>query len=347
MGFMIKVSSKVSTGKLLRKILDPIFLLTYVLLTIALVRGIIVKRWAFGALDWQHSVMNYALLLFGVIIIHVWLYLCGKFGTHYSEVATYFDSNKYKLVWEDNVEWCSPMKFRGRSLFEKLVKGTYFAVWCGITALVIWCLDELDYYDFFSIRFLMQNGGTITHVYLLLELSIFLIGLFLNYFSYFSSIMFSYFIRNVANKCDDLKYNKKKPSYTLGFHRLLHLSSRIDIAFFFESMMYVALVILCMALGGGKEKSVFLWLLTFCAMMPCLISICLVFVLSKAFLNRLLRKWKFARMKELENTNASVSTLDNIFKDKLTLLRLDIILAILTLIVNFGSLIFTAIQTWS
>ncbi len=239
------------------------------------------------------------------------------------------------------------MRFRGRSSFEKLVKMIYLVTWCSVFVLVIWCLDELDYFDFFSIKFLMKDGGTITHVFLLIELIILFIGMVLNYFSYFSSIMFSYFLRNVANISDKLTHYPYKPSYTWGFHKLLHLSSRIDIAFFYESMMYVVLVIICLAIEGvGPDKVVFLWLLTCCAMIPCLISIFLVFVLSKAFLNRLLRKWKFERMEELKNTdNVDVNTLEFVYKDKLILLRLDIVLAVLTLIVNFGSLIFAAIQT--
>ncbi|WP_026506429.1 hypothetical protein [Butyrivibrio sp. MC2013] len=349
MEMMKRVYAFFGVGTKRKKMVDGVCIVLYVLLTVFLLRGIILKNYVFGTDDWQHSIMYYSLYIVSIIIVQVWLYLCLKHGAYYSEIDNYFSANEYKQVWKDVQESMMPLCFKKRGMLEKIIKIVYILVWIGIIFLVVFTMDRLDYFQFLEIELIESKGGTVTRVFSLLGLCLFVGGTILNFNSYYVSITFSYFLRNVSKISDKLAYNHEKPSYTYGFHKLVHIASRTSIGFFSIAMLYILELLVCMTLGGpvDSDQSVFLWLLVACAIFPCIISMLLVFTLSKAFLNRLLRDWKFNEMIELQNKGVtSPVVLEQIYKDKFPVLRADITIAFITLIVNVGSLAFAAIQTF-
>ena len=164
----------------------------------------------------------------------------------------------------------------------------------------------------------------------------------MNYFSYFMCIAFSNFVRQLANHADEIDFNYSKPSYSIGFQKIVYASSRIAI-----------LAALDLWIGGttgiieGKSE-VYIGIVTMCVLLPCIASFLIVFLLPKAFLSRLLRKWKDISANEIigDQSYSHLSKkkqkkLKKIFTDKMPLVKLELAIAVVAVAVDIASIAVT------
>lgn len=307
--------------------IDAVFLLVYALFTCFLIIGLTtnVYYWM-GADDSEHAVLNYILYMGSLCIIHIWIYMAVKFAKESENVVDYFefdnkqkndysgseqpeneDYKSFKDIWDNTKRWMTPFPIKVKSFFEFLVKSLYTLVWLGIFLLAIKFMSELGFYPFDRICVEFADGITIKNCASILGFILVAVGMFLNYFGYFMCIIFTYFLREVANSAHLLKFNHEKPSNTKGFHKLVHASSRVAIAFFFDSMIYVLMLAFDFVVAReiAPDKQVYVGISIACIFIPCIVSFLIVFILPKVFLSRLLREWKWLAVDMIEKKSES------------------------------------------
>lgn len=177
---------------------------------------------------------------------------------------------------------------------------------------------------------------------------VYLVSMFFNYFSYYMCMAFTIFIRRLSNNAGKLKHNASKLSNTLEYQKLIHASSRVAIAFLCSSALYVILSALEIVIAKyfgiiNSEYDFGVLIIMMAVFFPCILSFVIVFLLPKAFLSRLLRKWKFSEMEKYTKGKTldkkSEQKIDIIVKDRFPFVKIEVLIAIVTIIVDVVSIL--------
>lgn len=319
----------------------------------------IVGRIPFGGNDLLGGIRNYIMIIIHVALIHIWTYIANKKDAAFKLInpGNFFKNSKeYKITYDDILHWEKAYAIRGCKIREIFIKIMYLAAWVAIGWLGFYCVDKLEYYSFSLVFVKIENTWVLTLSWLTLCEVFLLIGLVLNYFSFFSSLVFCYFIRELSNKYEKLEFRHRQPSSTTEFQILCYLSSRVSISFFMVSMLYILLLFSCIELGGpiDSEKTIYFCLLMLCVLLPCVVSLIVVFLLPKVFLCRLLRRWKRKAAKELDEKEEKAKNerdkyliqkeREHVCNDRMRLMRTEIIIGAFALVVDFASLIICILQ---
>ncbi len=353
-GFVENMSHMVNGKTKNKNIIYIFFFLAYITTTVLLLCNILFTRkiTLFKGSRWE--INCYIISICSLFGSHIWMYMATKYKKYIKEVELYFadDKNKkikdkvYSKIWTRAKRWMTFSFHSNSGPFAAFVKFIYICTWIGLCFIIVYCSYCLGWIE--------------ENIYSYIAVIIFLISMFLNFFSYYCSIIFAYFIRNLSNKAGELAFNQFKPSNTDGFRNLVHASSRVAIAFFCESMMYILLLTSLVIVNPQLkcDKYIYLVILVFCALIPSLISFLIVFLCPKIFLNRLLRRWKrIVAQKLYENNKKQIEgkcvytgkhgkkmclvqeRLNIIYNDNLPLVKTELFVAIVSCIIEIISTI--------
>lgn len=296
----------------------------------------------FFILAYQHNINSSMLIvqISHIIIINIWLYTAPKFYSDYKSLNSLFkNSVEYKKECKDNEQRVCIFNYQNNNWCLNMGKIVYSIFWGLLT--------------FFSLVFawnLFSNELIYDKIFLIFLICI---SMFLNYSSYYTSMMNTFFYRQISN-LHELEYNVFVPSATYEFVKLKKNANKTSIIFLSVALLYdVAYISLlftknmpdnyCTILGVNNELLFFIFLIF------SILSFFIVFLLPKFFLHRLLYRWKEAALccfqKELydaqENDTSKVKTIVqdierlNNDKVKFGLVNLfEILLIITTIIYN-------------
>lgn len=347
-------------------------------------------------LNGNHSIgrmlLMYCLCMISLFSIHLWIYMARRFYFGMRGENGFFRTKEFdvqlKELWEGSYRWFEPCLFKSvkkdkmihlfkegtydsesvinKTFFEVVIKLLYLVGWIGMCWVVLVCVNRTGLFLFyeskevwFQLFCLSIRKIHIVNFYVLAAVLIYLLSMFMNYHSFFMCMAFTAFIRSVANHSKTIQFNYYKPSNTLIFHRLIHASSRVAIAFFCDSMLYVILTALDLWIGEGfgiinRADSIEVGIITACVVGPCILSFIIVFLLPKAFLSRLLRNWKIeaiekmiaecdAKMRWLRSRSweSIQEKLNTIYTDRLPLVKVEVTTAVAAVAVDAASIILT------
>ncbi len=336
-----------------KSFLCALFIVIYAIIVLTFLFGLFSNDYTLDSDDFKVYILIYILLTFSIVIIHLWSYMSVKFCLRIDEVGSYLKSKAddlYARIWNEAIRRMSPSPFNVHSTLECVLKISYFLYWSIITVIGFFCFDRLQIYNLHSIRFYSKNGGTIDHFWLLLGILFFSIGLILNYYSCWTSMVFIIFLKDVANAASKLEFNHSKPSDTVGFRKLMHASSRVAIAFFCESMLYIVFVSLAICIGyNGRlyDRWLYIGLGIFFSLLPAVITFLAVLILPKVYLARLLRRWKWLAADEVEKypeTNYKSESMHSILNDEMPISKTETIFTVITLIIDAISVILSLVN---
>ena len=186
-----------------------------------------------------------------------------------------------------------------------------------------------------------------------LGLFLYLVSMALNLFSYFTCVAFTALMRKLANNAEEIKFNYRKPSNTFEYQQLLQTSSRIAIAFFFSSALYVIQCVFVVWINktyriNDEYDYIHMSIIMVCVLVLCIFSFFLFFILPKAFLSRMLRKWKFLAIENHPKGREyryifleQQAEIEMIYSDHMPLIRLEAITAAIAVAIDVASVIFT------
>lgn len=313
-----------------------------------------------NVLTWR----SYLCIMLLIGAIHIWFYLALKFINIRKALKSLFPKNKYyKKILNHLKALALPLPYvKDCTMVEILLKLFFTILWTGASiSIFISCINLCSF----------NSEGKYNYLLILVFGFLILLGCILNYFSYYSSIAFCYFVREVANE-KNIKCEKScdYPSNSRNLRTLLHISSRISMSFFAVSMMYLlaATIYITPILSKiplnsnisvdyiSQEKYLYTGyylprhssvMLLGLVVILCVFSLVLVSLLSKIFLNRLFRRWKIEKVQHLEaNLKEDAITSNEYYTDKITevlksklpFVTMELLSAILTLMVDIISL---------
>ena len=299
-----------------------------------------------------HIVLNYSLFMASLASIHLWIYMARRFYIGMHGKDGFFRSQEfeksYRNIWNQSKRWFNPFPYNMSYGFEKIIKPLYLLSWIVLCLIVLSCVNNMGIFEFYKI---CRRGICFYNPIVLFAVFTYLISMVLNYASYFMCIAFSVFIRNVSNHAADIEFNHNKPSNTPGFQMLIHASSRVAIAFFFDSMLYVILSAIEIEIAKrfhiiNAADTIGIVVILMCVLVPCILSFVLVYLLPKMFLSRLLRKWKFMAAERVIG-DTCISDIDEdrnnmlseTYGDHLPLIKAELMIAVATVVVEAASLI--------
>ncbi len=354
-------------GERRRHVVTLFFLAMYAIVLFSFWGGIVFfDNKALGGEGLRQSTMYFSLYIICIAIIHIWIYSTFKLKHSIEKLSEYFQKSNYMKVWSKYSHWFDPFPYDDVEIYEAIFKMLYTLTWVALFFLSLFCTDKLGLYKISSI--LDNNQSVVNRMVIIIGLALFIIGMFLNYFSFYASIILTYFIRNISNNSQYLEFNHTRPSATKEFHELIHISSRTAITFFFESMLYICLLVIpinIMPHDFYADNIIYWWLLMACTLIPCVISFLLVFLLPKLFLNRLLRRWKWMAIDEIDLKMQRIQKktekglvedefsplyvayndmLNVIYNDELPLVKTEMIVAAAALFVDIVSIGFSIIS---
>ncbi len=352
MKFMLLIA-EITSGKkgAKRNVLTLGFIVIYTFISILYICGLLFYgQRAFGAKTLEQSTKIYILYLFSIIIIHIWIYASIKIKQHYDIIHDFCNREVYEVMWHKYEHWFNiwPTPKEEARKGENLFKLFYMAGWLVFVIICTICIFKMRIYEFFSFE---TPEMILANMWLAGGLVLLAISIILNFFSFYVSMMFTYFVRNISNTPEIFDHNRIKPSATKEYHGLIHISSRNAIAFFFESMLYIILLVLTIKIDPiiftDSNKAYFMVLITG-VLLLCVFSFLSVFLLPKIFLSRLLRRWKWKMIDEIEEKKSGLVSsdeledyekrLDIIYKDELPLVKTEMIVAVCAVIVDVVSI---------
>lgn len=356
-GFVDYISYFVNHKTKNKNIIYAIFFLSYISATGLLLWHILYTRKIILFSTRNNWEVNcFLIFMCSLFAIHIWIYVATKYEEYIKQLETYFADDKnskngvYIKIWNEAKEWMTFTSNRKCRLYSVFVKLVYTCAWLGLCVITVWCT--------------YKQGWIPPSIYTYLAILMYIISMFLNYYSYYRSVIFTYFIRNISNKWNKIDFNYMKPSNTDGFRNLVHASSRVAIAFFCDSIMYILLLLGLVVSNQNiayKEND-YLIILVLCTLVPSLISFLVVFLLPKIFLNRLLRRWKreaasllYEKYKnQIENKNVNnkkhkkkilevQARLDMIYNDNFPIIKTELFVAIISCLVEVVAVVITII----
>lgn len=259
-----------------------------------------------------HIILNYTLYMMSLASIHLWVYLARRFYVGMYGENGFFRSREfqesYEKIWYQSVSWFEPFPVHTHTVFESFIKLLYLAGWMLLCLTVMVCSNNMNLFHFYDT---VTVNGEIKGIHfknlvVFIGVCLYLLSMVLNYISYFMCIAFTWFIRKISNHASEIEFNHVKPSNTPGFQQLLHASSRVAIAFFSDSMLYLILTIVEIETGKrchiiGVKDTLGIVVIMMSVLIPCVLSFFVIYLLPKAFLSRLLRKWKMLAVEKILN----------------------------------------------
>lgn len=135
------------------------------------------------------------------------------------------------------------------------------------------------------------------------------VSLGLNFFSYYLSIILTYFLRQISNISQDLKHNQYIPSATCGFQRLQSDATMHSMVFLIVTLFYTVLYSIfaiqlfhTAAIPGSLRDNILFGLITYLSLLFGIFTFLVVFLVPKLFLRRLLERWKNASLSSFQES---------------------------------------------
>ena len=292
----------------------------------------------FGLENIIFSWQNYVCFMLLTGVLHVWIYAILKshqsrkmLGRLFMESRTYhqkilpdFDSLNNPIPWKGECDW-----------LKITIKILYTLLWGFISFIIGLSCIKLN---FFGIG--QPDTNALTSAIAMLITLLLVGGMVLNYFSYFSSICFCFFTREIANT-DDITCDSYLPWNSVYLRRLIEVASRNSMSFFAVSSMYMLALAVNIFSIEVPEESIKYWILLLAlSIFLCSISFLIFTLLPKIFLNRRFRKWKFSKVEEmLKMVPVDEKRIEKIFNSNLPYVRMEAISGIVALALDFASLI--------
>ncbi|WP_026506807.1 hypothetical protein [Butyrivibrio sp. MC2013] len=329
------------------------FMTCYVLLVTLFVKDLIVGIPPFGGKSNYEGTRYFCMLFLSLLMIHGWFYLNGKKTEAFNKLnpQSFFNTSEaYSQVHAEIQNWklsALPAKW---NFFRLIFKFLYIFAWWGNFVVILICADKLGYCCFKYIIGIISGAPAIAFTWPTVIAVLITVGFFLNYMSYYHSLLFAFFVRQLSKKANELPYNEYKPSITTEFRILVSLATRVSASFFVIAMIYVLLLLSCIGLGGHfeEESRLYLYIMLFCAGLPCLISPIIIFLLPKAFLNRIVEAWKMKTAMKLDengNYDQTQSIREKLWEDSFAVVPIEIVFAVFSLIINLASFALAVSQT--
>ena len=316
------------------------YLPLYVVATILWILFFLIFGQDNNILSWQ----NYVCFMLLLGVIHVWKYTLLKFNQSRDDLNALFDISidkdshiKYMeiLADYDDLRSASPFK-KSSDKTRARIKRLYLGLWSFISIIIIVCVGFLHLYGIgdFSISCFAILSWFIIFILLIY-------GMILNYQSYYASMTFCYFTRQIANS-QDLKCDSENPWNSTYLRQLIKIASRSSMSFFAVSTMYMAVMAISfLTTGRPADGSMrFFIMLVVLSTFLCAFSFILFTLLPKLFLNRRFRNWKFEKVRNLRDNNPVDSEkIEKIWSSKLPYVRMETVSGCLAMAINLGTLI--------
>lgn len=298
-----------------------------------------------------------------LLIIHIWIYSAPKFYINTLSLDQIFLDSQYISLCERHMDLMYQLHFETdsakdsiSSLYEIIFKSGFCFLW-----IYVWvkCAFIFRYLGIFPSNFI----GNITFF-------LFSIALFLNFSSYYTCILFTYFLRQVSNlpNIKELHHNRYIPSSSLGLQRLSSNASIASLVFLIVSMLFTVIHIFIILSGIRANEFIdllrnrpnYFRFITVSIFILGAGTFFVLYLVPKLFLKRIHRIWKIDSLKEFEdalclaeraNNTSEVDRLltiiERLNKDNLRIEYsfLEVSVVLTTGILNIISIILN-IQTW-
>lgn len=345
-----KMRNNIDTHNHLLNICAGSFIIIYVLITIGWMSCYAISKEK-TAFSWN----NYVCIMLLLGAIHVWIYSFLKHIHSISTLKSLFVETKkeYEPAYTKfkNLVWPFPWT-KDCSRFENTLKFLFLLLYGFIVGIICYACIQLK---------LFTNGNSIwDHIVIVSIYLLFSIGVVINYFSFFASIVFCFFTRLVANAEVECEETCDFPWNSIYLRDLVHISSRISMSFFSVSMMYllsVAVSILPVIQSNSLKTEVLknnCILLLGCTVFLCVISFSVISLLPKIFLNRLFRKWKYWQVYKYnkliktavdqESRSIYEEKISSIWASKLPYVRMELASALVAFSIDFTALAISAAE---
>lgn len=298
-----------------------------------------------------------------LLVIHIWIYSAPKFYANTISMDQIFPDSQYISLCERHMDLMYQLHFETNSaknpissVYEIIFKSGFCFLW-----IFVWVKCA---YIFRYLGILPSNLiGDIT-------ISLFSTALFLNFSSYYTCILLTYFLRQVSNlpNIKELHHNRYIPSSSLGLQRLSANASIASVVFLMVSMLFTIIHIVTILSGIRSDEFIellkkrpdYFRFITVSIFMLGAGTFFVLYLVPKLFLKRIHRIWKIDSLREFEdalrlaeraNNTSEVDRLltiiDRLNKDNLRIEYgfLEMSVALTTGILNIISIILN-IQTW-
>ena len=161
-------------------------------------------------------------------------------------------------------------------------------------------------------------------------------------------------------------FNPTRPSQTRALNKMIFASTMTSITFLVVSLFYSALYLVAIMLEGADATNIWEWVWLLLVLVPGILSLFPVVIFPKLFLSRMLRRWKSYLVRDYEKNLSEyfyitpdgskdldavrkereywTNLIDNVSRDKLDVRYYEIVLPIVTVILNIGIIIATALS---
>lgn len=266
-----------------------------------------------------------------LLIIYLWIYYAPKCIIRIQKIRDAFDEDEYAFAYIQYrlntmpVRTCSKILdekgFIQYSLFNNLeikddgefkeylknnykkhqeyknhkcIKTVYFLLWICLSAFIVISIWEIRPFTFTKV------ANTVLLIF----------SIFLNYYSFYASIAYAYFIRTLFRKnIDEWKYNKYMPSATHGFSLLVSNVKMNSLIFFLISSLYTFVYMLILYSPSTNielaPKEVIFVQVNIIVLAGSGMTVAL-FIAGHFFLQRILLKWKETTLQELDENSCNV-----------------------------------------
>ena len=241
-------------------------------------------------------------VIFSTIIV-IWVYFAPKLYEKFSNIKKCFDIvpdslGRYKNDAFQNLYESSR---KDVYLLDKQNQGKKFFY---IISWVLLCVCYFIGYYYFG----MIAGNVLNIV---LTAVLYALSVFLNGFSWYISVLYTLFLVKVSRmtnqELNQLPHNKYIPSLSSGIKELLLYAEDNSIIFLIVSLLYAVGFFISFKLTGQQNIDFFsqegMWFvfLTFLVLLPGMITYLVIFLSPRYFLRRILRRWKYQTLRELEH----------------------------------------------
>lgn len=263
-----------------------------------------------------------------LLIIYLWIYYAPKCVIRIQKIRMAFDEKDYLFAYmqyrlnimpvracskildengviqysllndleiKDDGEFKEDLKSHDGVKYKKhkRIKTVYFLLWTFISAFIVISIWEIRPFTFTKVA----------------NIALLIFSIFLNYYSFYASIAYAYFIRTLFRKnIDGWKYNKYMPSATHGFS--LHVSNvkMNSLIFFLISSLYTFVYMLILYSPSTNidlvpKEAIFVQV-NIIVLAGSGMTVAL-FIAGHFFLQRILLRWKETTLQKLDENSCT------------------------------------------
>lgn len=269
-------------------------------------------------------------------IVYIWMYYAPVVCKDLNRLKDAFPGNDYCDLYEYFEGWLRQLYLKqpGRSGIVKILYT------------ILWFLHLVCYMSCYCYLFIKnyQNSGCFFYYGLAAFIILNLCVVILNYSSCYICMAFVYFLIRICKleKDHPLIYLEKFPSATRGFQLLNHTANTICVYFFLDSLFCMVGFCSFWQIINGEciDMNLLLWsalfYVTFFLIIFGLINGIFIILISRIYLHRLHDEWKFRSIKKYETNGKHMK---NLAQDKISVGLLDLLIYIITLAANIGTII--------